>query len=648
MQGRGWHSFIRSGDEKPKVTWALLKRVLNYSVAYRWRIIAMLLLILASSGLSLVTPLIVRDLIDHTIPSKDVQRLIWLSMALLAVPALKGIISVYQRRFNTDVGEGVIYDLRVALYGKLQRMSLRFFTRTKVGEMMSRLNNDVIGAQNAISNTIVGITTNIVQSIVVFSVMVTIDWRLTLISAAIMPLFIYAARNMGNRLRDAAREQMEANAQMNAMMSETLNIGGALLVKLFGHQQTETDRFDDRASNVKELGVKRAVYGSVFFVIIGLLSAIGTALVYGFGGYQAIAGTLTIGTIVAFGSYLGMFYDALQGLANSPVEFSTSVVSFERVFEIIDLPAEIEDKPGSEELTNIVGEIIFDHVYFDYDDSKQYLLSEVRRYGLEENVNAILSGEKPEAPTEEETVEITQARETALQDINFVIKPGELTALVGPSGAGKTTLTYLIPRLYDPTQGRILIDGHDLRDVTLTSLTAQIGMVTQETYLFHDTIRTNLLYANAKATQAQIEEAAKAANIHDFISQLPDKYGTIVGERGYRLSGGERQRIALARVILKDPRILVLDEATSSLDSESEALIQEALKRVMAGRTSIVIAHRLSTILAANQILVVNRGKIEERGIHDELLKLNGVYANLYYTQFKDQKKSSQEHPIQK
>ncbi|MDP2966768.1 MAG: ABC transporter ATP-binding protein [Pelolinea sp.] len=636
MHGSGWHSFIRSGDEKPKVTWALLKRVLEYSVAYRWQIIAMLVLILASSGLSLVTPLIVRDLIDRTIPAKDIQRLIWLSLALLAVPALKGVISVYQRRYNTDVGEGVIYDLRVALYDKLQRMSLRFFTRTKVGEMMSRLNNDVIGAQNAISNTIVNIITNIVQAIVVFAVMVSIEWRLTLISAAIMPLFIFAARDMGNRLRDAAREQMEANAQMNAMMSETLNIGGALLVKLFGHQKTETARFADRAATVKDLGVKRAVYGSVFFVIIGLLSAIGTALVYGFGGYQAIAGTFTVGTIVAFGSYLAMLYGALQGLANSPVEFSTSVVSFERVFEIIDLPIKIKEKPDAKELVNISGETIFEHVYFNYDDSKQYLLSEVRRYGQEENVTAVLSGEKPEAP-EEESAELTQARETALRDIDFAIKPGQLTALVGPSGAGKTTLTYLIPRLYDPSEGRILIDGYDLREVTIASLSAQIGMVTQETYLFHDTIRTNLLYAKASATQDEIEEAAKAANIHDFIAQLPDKYGTIVGERGYRLSGGERQRIALARVILKDPRILVLDEATSSLDSESEALIQEALKRVMAGRTSIVIAHRLSTILAADQILVINRGRIVERGVHEELLNLNGIYANLYHTQFKGQ-----------
>ena len=641
MRISGWHQYVRSGDEKTRVTWPLLKRVLGYSVAYRWQLLGMLVLILATTGLSLVTPLIVRDLIDNTIPAKDVQRLIWLALALLAVPALKGIITVLQRRLNTDVGEGVIYDLRVALYAKLQRMSLRFFTHTKVGEIMSRLNNDVIGAQNAISNTIVNIITNIIEAAVVFLVMVSIEWRLTLISTAIMPLFILAARGMGNRLRDAAREQMDANAKMNAMMNETLNIGGVLLIKLFGHQNTETDRFKGRAVKVKDLGVKRAVYGSVFFVVVGLLSAVGTSLVYGFGGYQAILGAFSVGTIVAFGSYLSQLYSALQGLANSPIEFSTSVVSFERVFEIIDLPVEIDEKENAVELKHVTGEIEFRDVCFRYDDSKRYLLSDVHRYGKEDNVTAVLSGEKFEI-AENEDFEITQARETALQDINFHIQPGQLTALVGPSGAGKTTLTYLIPRLYDPCEGSVLIDGVDLRDVTLQSLSAQIGVVTQETYLFHDSIRTNLLYANANASQKEIEAAAKAANIHGFITQLPEKYLTIVGERGYRLSGGEKQRLALARVILKDPRILVLDEATSSLDSESEALIQDALKRVMAGRTSIVIAHRLSTILAADQILVVNRGRVVERGLHSELLELNGVYANLYNTQFKSQTKEGE------
>ena len=634
MRRSGWHSFVRSGEEKPSLTWNLLRRVLGYSSAYRWHLAGMLILILANSGLSLLSPLILRDLIDFTIPSKDIQRLVMLSLGLLALPALKGVISVMQRRLNTEVGEGVIFDLRAALYEKLQRMSLRFFTHTKVGEMMSRLNNDVIGAQNAVSNTMVNIFTDLIQAAAVFSVMMTIEWRLTLISVVILPLFIIAARLSGKRLRDTAHQQMDANAQMNAMMNETLNIGGVLLVKLFGQQNTVTEQFKQRASKVRDLGVKRAVYGSVFFVIIGLLSAVGTALVYGFGGFQVILGRFTIGTIVAFGSYLGILYRSLQSLANAPIEFSTSVVSFERVFEVVDLPVEIDEKLDADELAKIKGEIRFEHVWFKYDDTSINLLSDVRRFGEMSEPTAVLSEEKS-LGLEEGREEYTQARDTALHDINFTIRPGQLTALVGPSGAGKTTLTYLIPRLYDPSKGRIQVDGHDLLDVTLRSLIAQIGMVTQETYLFHDTIYTNLLYANPEATQAQIEEAAKAANIHDFISRLPDKYNTIVGERGYRLSGGEKQRIALSRVILKDPRILILDEATSSLDSESEVLIQEALKRVMAGRTSIVIAHRLSTILAADQILVFNRGKIVEKGTHGELLKQNGVYTRLYQTQLK-------------
>lgn len=634
MRASGWHSYIRSGDEKPQITRNLLKRVLGYAGAYRWHLLGMLLVILATSGLSLLSPLIVRDLIDSTIPAKDTHRLLMLSIALLVLPALQGALRVLERRLNTTVGEGIIFDLRSALFSKFQQMPLSFFTHTKVGEMMSRLNNDVIGAQNAISNTIVNLVTDLVQAVAVFIVMSTIEWRLTLISVIILPLFLLAARVLGKRLRDTARQQMEANSGMNALINETLNIGGALLVKLFGQQTTESEHFRESAGKVRDLGIARAVYGSVFVVIIGLLSAVGTALVYGFGGYQAILGRLTIGTIVALGSYLSILYSSLQSLANAPVEFSTSMVSFERVFEVIDLPVEIEEKENAVTLSNIAGEIRFEHVWFEYDDHPQDLLNEVHRFGQESDSQAGISDE--EAPDMGEEVEHTasQARKTALRDIDFLIPPGQLTALVGPSGAGKTTITYLLPRLYDPTQGRILIDGHDLREVTLQSLSEQIGMVTQETYLFHDTIYANLHFANPNATQAEIIEAAQAANIHSFISDLPEKYRTIVGERGYRLSGGEKQRLALARVILKDPRILILDEATSSLDSESEALIQEALKRVMAGRTSIVIAHRLSTILAADQILVLNRGKIAEKGTHQELLMINGIYARLYQTQF--------------
>lgn len=629
-----WHGVIHSTDEKPKITWNLLQRVMSFAKPYRWLIADMMLLILINTILTLLTPLIVRDLIDNTIPSGNIKRLIQLSLALLIVPILMGILNVSQRRINARIGEGVIYDLRVALYARLQRMSLRFFTNTKVGELMSRLNNDVVGAQNAISSTIVGIVTQIIQAAAVLIVMFSLEWRLTIISVVILPLFIFAARLLGTRLRDMARKQMEANAKMNAMMNETLNIGGALLVKLFGRRQLEIERFGQRAAQVRDLGVERAFTGSIFMAIIGLISAVGTALVYGLGGYFVIQGAFTVGTIVAFGAYLSNLYSALQGLSNAPVEFATSMVSFERVFEVIDLPVDIPEKTDAIEIKDIQGEIVFDNVYFKYETGDEVLLSDVHRYGSMDNVTAVLSGVKT-AEEGEEVPPRSQARSIALEQIGFRAEPGKLVALVGPSGAGKTTLTYLIPRLYDPSSGSIRIDGYDLREVTLESLTAQIGMVTQETYLFHDTIRTNLQYARLNATQEELEAACKIANIHDFIQALPEGYDTIVGERGYRLSGGEKQRIALARVILKNPRILVLDEATSSLDSESEALIQNALSNVMAQRTSIVIAHRLSTILAADLILVMDRGKIVESGNHATLLEKGGLYAHLYQTQFR-------------
>ncbi len=661
----GWWMSMRQGDEKPKVTKQLLLRVLTYARGYWWNIAGMLVTILITTGLSLLTPLIFRNMIDVVIPAKDVNRLVWLGVALLAIPALTGVVNVFQRRLNSTVGEGVIYDLRSSLFSRLQHMSLRFFTNTKSGELMSRLNNDVVGAQNAISNTIVNIVTNLIEAIALLIVMLTMQWQLTLISIVILPLFIIAAQRLGNTLRDIARQAMETNAQMNAHMNETLNIGGALLVKLFGRTREEENRFRQRAASVRDIGIRRAVVGSSFFVIFGLITAVGTALVYGLGGWYVIEGVFTVGTIVAFGSYLGQLYSALQGLAGAPVEFSTSMVSFERVFEVIDLPQDIIEKENAMPLRDVRGELEFDNVSFDYHIDPSKLLKDVKRYGRHEDVGAVLSladkktaddgrqtskgengrgsvvnrrEERTASSSDGETDSPSQARDVALERISFVAHPGQLIALVGPSGAGKTTTTYLIPRLYDPTSGVIRIDGHDLKDVTLESLSSAIGMVTQETYLFHDTIRTNLTYAKIDATQAEIESAARAANIHNFIMDLPDGYDTIVGERGYRLSGGEKQRIALARVILKDPRILVLDEATSHLDSESESLIQEALKRVMAGRTSIVIAHRLSTILAADLILVMDRGKIVEKGTHDELIALNGLYAQLYETQFRGER----------
>ncbi|MCX6058323.1 MAG: ABC transporter ATP-binding protein [Chloroflexi bacterium] len=642
-----WFMVMRQGDEKPKITKQLLLRVLAYAKPYWGHIGGMLLTILATSALSVVTPLIFRQLIDTILPNKDLSKLTMFAIALLLVPLLNGGISVIQRKLNVTVGEGVIYDLRVALFVRLQRMSLRFFTNTKVGELISRLNNDVVGAQNAISNTIVGIVTNLIEGAAILIVMLSLEWRLTIGSIFVLPLFYLIARRLGERLRTIAREAMELNAQMNAHMNETLNIGGALLVKLFGRSNEEGERFRQRAAGVRDMGIQRAVIGSSFFVMIGLVSAVGTALVYGFGGWLVIQDKFTIGTIVAFGSYLSTLYGALQGLAGAPVEFSTSMVSFERVFEIIDLPHDIEEKKDALILNNAKGELTFEDIDFKYSINENIMLSEVKRYGSMADVTAVMSlgekdksknGMKDAASTIGEADPKSQARDVALEGVSFTAAPGQLIALVGPSGAGKTTLTYLIPRLYDPTSGVIRIDGHDLHDLTLDSLAATIGMVTQETHLFHDSIRTNLTYAKMDATQSEIETAARAANIHDFVMGLPDGYDTIVGERGYRLSGGEKQRVALARVILKNPRILVLDEATSSLDSESESLIQDALKRVMAGRTSIVIAHRLSTILAADLILVMDRGRIVERGTHDELLVTGGLYSQLYETQFRGER----------
>ncbi|MFT5193258.1 MAG: ATP-binding cassette subfamily B protein [Cellvibrionaceae bacterium] len=632
FHGGGWFSYI-AHDPKDKlgVSRELLIRVWHFAKPYVGKISVLLITILLITGLSLLNPLIFRDLIDNALVNKDQTRLNWLALALVAIPILNGLIGVVQRRASSEVGEGIIFDLRRALYEHMQRQSLRFFTQTRTGELMSRMSSDVVGAQSAITSTFVTMISNIVAVTGTLFIMFFLQWQLTLLALAVLPGFIVLARRIGKVVRKLRRRSMVASAEMSSTMNETLNVSGALLVKIFGREMRERERFSRHASEVRDIGIQSAVVTRWFFMGMGIATAIGTALIYWVGGWLVInTETFTVGTIVAFAGYLGQLYGPLSSLTNAPVEFARSMVSFERVFEVLDLPIEIDEKPDAIELPAAAGLIQFENVTFSYAAGEPGL-EEVERFRFFGGPGNVKRGKAKDG--EELEVERKESA-PALTDLNVEIQPGQLVALVGPSGAGKTTFTYMIPRLYDPTEGVVRIDGHDIRDVTLTSLANNIGMVTQETYLFYETVRANLLYANPDATNDEMVAAAKAANIHDFIAGLTDGYDTVVGERGYRLSGGERQRIAIARVILKNPRILVLDEATSSLDSLSEALIQEALERVMAGRTSIVIAHRLSTILAADLILVVDAGQIVEQGTHASLLSQDGLYANLYHTQF--------------
>lgn len=638
FHGGGWFSFIRFDEEqdRPSVSRALLQRVADYAKPY-WRgVVVILLTMVFISSLSLLPPLLIRDLIDNALPNRDLTRLNWLALGMVAVPLVNGLLGVVQRYASARIGEGIIYDLRRQLYAHLQRMSLRFYTNTHVGEMMSRLNNDVVGAQRAVTGTLVTIVSNFFSLVATLVIMIGLEWRLTLLGVAILPLFVIPARRVGEVLRRIARRGMEHNARMNALMNETLNVSGALLVKLFGRYRNEVERFSERAASVRDVGVRQAVVGRWFFLALSLVSAVGTALVFWVGGNLVLRGAFTIGTIVAFSAYVRDLYGPLMAMTNARVEFATSLVSFERVFEVLDLAIEIQDPPGAERIRTAEGRLTFENVSFRYEGPGHIpsSLDEVRRFSWRADSTYVPAVKKDEDGKGEA---VGGVERWALKDVNFEVEPGQVAALVGPSGAGKTTITYLLPRLYDPTHGRVLFDGHDIRKLALDSLVEHIGMVTQETYLFHASLRENLLYARERATQADIESACRAANIHDFIASLPEGYDTVVGERGYRLSGGERQRVAIARVFLKDPRVLVLDEATSHLDSQSEALIQEAMQLAMQGRTAVVIAHRLSTIMGADLILVMDEGRLVERGHHAELLAQGGLYASLYETQFNAQ-----------
>ena len=540
---------------------------------------------------------------------------------MVAVPLVNAVVGVVQRWLASRVGEGIIFDLRRELYAHLQRMSLRFFTATRTGELMNRLNTDVVGAQQAITGTFVTIVSNVVSVVVILVVMIRSDLLLTLLAVAALPLFVIPARRVAKVLRRITQQQMEHEARMSGILQESFNVSGAQLIRLFGRWDEERARFGEAATNVRDYGIRRAMVGRGFFAALGLVSAVGTAAVFWVGGLMAIEGRITTGDIVMFSTLLAQFYGPLSAITNSRVEFATSLVSFERVFEVLDLTTDIPeaDQPVSLEGQ---GRVEFENISFRYGSDGPEGLEAVRRFTWHNSSDG------------SDVVPVAATRDWALVDVSFVAEPGTLTALVGPSGAGKTTISYLVPRLYDVTQGRVLIDGVDVRQVALKDLASVVGVVTQETYLFHDTIAANLRYARPSASLDELVAAATAANIHQMIERLPDGYETVVGERGYRLSGGEKQRIAIARVVLADPRVLILDEATSHLDSRSEALIQEALEELMKGRTSIVIAHRLSTVRAADQILVIDDGRIVERGDHDELVAAGGLYAELSNTQF--------------
>ena len=581
-------------------------------------------MIAISSVLALVPALLMRELLDVAIPEGDVTLLAMLGLGMVAVPLVNAGVGGIQRWASARAGEGIIFDLRRELFQHLQGMSLRFFTATRTGEIMARLSNDVVGAQQAVTGTFVAIASNVLSVAAILVVIIRTDWRLTLLAVAALPLFIYPARRVARILRRITDQQMDHNAQMTAVLSETLNVSGALHVKLFGRAVHEEGRFSNEAAQVRDLGVRRAVIGRWFFAGLGLVSAVATALVFWFGGLLVIRGEMSVGTIVMFSTLVGQLFAPLSGLSNARVEFATALVSFERVFEVLDLRQEITEKEDAISITQIRGAVSFEAVDFRYQTDQPQGLEHVRRFRPWDPA-------EPVPPTKDQAA---PSRRNALTQVSFQIEPGELVALVGPSGAGKTTVSYLVPRLYDVTSGAVRIDGHDVRDLTLDTLARGTGIVTQETYLFHDTVASNLRYARPEATASELEEACRTANIHELIESLPRGYDTIVGERGYRLSGGEKQRVALARVILKDARILILDEATSHLDAQSEALIQSALDRVMAGRTSLVIAHRLSTILAADRILVLDGGRLVEEGTHAELVRSGGLYASLYLTQF--------------
>jgi len=604
------------GIKGKQIAGQTLRRVAGFAHPYRAMLAGFVVVLLLGALLSLVPPLLFRQIIDDAIENRDRGRVHLLAGIIVLAAFGEAALSFIERYWSARIGEGLIYDLRVKLYDHVQRMPMAFFTRVQTGSLISRMNNDVIGAQRAFTGTLGSVVSNTIVLATTLVAMFLLEWRLTLLALALLPVFILPTKRVGRKLQALTRESMEHNASMNTVMTERLNVSGALLVKLFGRHSQERDGFGATAGRVRDIGVRSAMYGRTFFIALSLVGAVGAAVLYWLGAQLVISGAITVGTLAAMGLMVVRIYTPLTSLTNARVDVMTALVSFERVFEVLDTPNPIADGPDAVALQTPKGRIELADVTFTYPPGDEQLSS---------------------LQTDDAAPEATG--QPVLRHVSATIQPGQLVALVGPSGAGKTTLAALLIRLHDVDSGAVLIDGTDVRDIAQESLRASVGMVPQDPHLFHETVADNLRYARPGATEAEMESACRSAHIHDLIASLPQGYNTLVGERGYRLSGGEKQRLAIARVLLKDPAIVVLDEATSHLDSENEALVQQALGIALRGRTAVVIAHRLSTVANADQILVLDKGELVESGRHDALLAADGLYAELYSTLLRNEQR---------
>jgi ATP-binding cassette, subfamily B, bacterial len=596
----------------PPGTW---KRILRFARPYRADLIVFLAVVVLDALIGVATPVLAGKVVNEITKHGEVRVVVKIAIVIVALAVVDAVLSFAQRWYSARIGEGLIFDMRTAVFDHVQRMPLAFFTRTQTGALVSRLNNDVLGAQQAFTSTLSGLVSNVVSLVLTAGVMFSLSWQITALALVMLPVFVLPARRIGTRLQAITREAYTLNASMNSTMTERFNVSGALLVKLFGRPADEDASFRRRAARVRDIGITSAMYARAFFVALTLVAALAQALVYGLGGYYALNGTLDTGTVVTLALLLSRLYGPLTALSNARVDIMSALVSFDRVFEVLDLPPMIEDDPEAIDLPASARSIEFDNVRFSYPTA----------------------GEVSLASLEDVAVLDTAPAQEVLRGVSFRAEPGELVALVGPSGAGKTTISQLVPRIYDVREGRVLIGDHDVRGVTQQSLRDRIGVVSQDAHMFHDTIRANLVYAKPGATESELWQAVEQAQIADLVASLPDGLDTVVGDRGYRLSGGEKQRLAIARLLLKAPQIVILDEATAHLDSENEAAVQEALAQALTGRTSLVIAHRLSTVLGAHKILVVDEGRVVESGTHAELLASGGLYAELYRTPFEKQ-----------